>query len=304
MGHNKHIDEATGVETTGHVWDGDLEELNKPLPKWWLYVLYATIVWAIGYWIVYPAWPTLHDYTKGYLGYSQRDSATKDVAAARAGQEQYRQAIAATPITDIKSKPELFEFARAGGAAIFGDNCSACHGRGAQGGVGYPNLNDDDWLWGGDLDAIQTTITYGVRSGHPKAHDTAMPRFGLDKVLAPAQIDDLANYVRSLSKLQTVDTAAAGRGASMFADNCAVCHGPDGKGNTELGAPNLSDGIWLYGGTQEAVVKSIETGRGGIMPAWIERLDPVSIKMVALYVHSLGGGKPSPGKTAAADTAK
>src|SRR5690242_19871622 len=219
MSGEKYIDEATGAETTGHVWDGDIRELNKPLPRWWLYVFYVCILWSIGYWAVYPAWPTLSDYTKGYLGYSQRDEVTKDVAAAKASQSKYRSAIEATPITDIKKNPELFAFARAGGAAIFGENCAGCHGRGAQGAVGYPNLNDDDWLWGGDLESIQKTITFGVRSGNKNAHDTAMPRFGLDKVLEPAQISDLANYVRALSHMN-VDTAAASRGAPLFADNC------------------------------------------------------------------------------------
>jgi cytochrome c oxidase cbb3-type subunit III len=291
----KHIDEATGAETTGHVWDGDLRELNKPLPKWWLYTFYACIVWAFGYWLVYPAWPTLHGYTKGFLGYSQRAEAAKDVADAKEAQEKYRAAIAATSIDDIKKNPELFEFARDGGAAVFGDNCAPCHGRGAQGAIGYPNLNDDDWLWGGDLDHIQQTIKFGARAGNPDTHDTAMPRFGLDKILEPAQINDVANYVRSLSHLD-VDAAAASRGKQIFADNCAACHGDDGKGNIDIGAPNLTDAIWLYGSSQQAVMHSVETGRGGVMPAWTGRLDPVSIKMVAIYVHSLGGGKPEPSK--------
>lgn len=303
MSGQKHVDEVTGVETTGHVWDGDLKELNKPLPKWWLFVFYACIVWSFGYWLVYPAWPTLSDYTKGYLGYSQRGEVAKEVADAKAAQEKYRAAIAADSLTDIQKNPELLQFAIAGGAALFGDNCAACHGRGAQGGIGYPNLNDDDWLWGGTLDQIHTTINYGIRTGNPKAHDTAMPRFGLDGVLDPAQINDVANYVRSLSHLD-VDTAAASRGQAIFAEQCAVCHGPDGKGNTELGAPNLTDAIWLYGNSQEAVVQSIRTGRGGIMPTWSERLDPVSIKMLALYVYSLGGGQQTQSASASTDTAK
>ncbi|MBS0231932.1 MAG: cytochrome-c oxidase, cbb3-type subunit III [Proteobacteria bacterium] len=291
----KHIDETTGAETTGHVWDGDIMELNKPLPRWWLYTFYACIVWAFAYWIIYPAWPLMTGYTKGVLGYSQRAEVAKDVAAANAAQEKYRAEIAATPIADIKKNPELFEFARDGGAAVFGDNCAPCHGRGAQGAIGYPNLNDDDWLWGGDLEQIQKTITYGARAGNPDTHDTMMPRFGLDKILEPAQINDVANYVRSLSHLD-VDAAAAARGKQIFADNCAACHGDDAKGNTDIGAPNLTDAIWLYGNSQQAVMHSIETGRGGVMPAWIGRLDPVSIKMVAVYVHSLGGGKPEPSK--------
>lgn len=290
MASDKHFDEVTGTETTGHVWDGDLRELNKPLPKWWLYVLYACIVWSIGYWAVYPAWPTMSDYTKGYWNYSQRAAVTQEVAEAKAAQDKYRVALSQTPLADVGKNPELLQFALAGGQATFGENCAACHGRGAQGGAGYPNLNDDDWIWGGQLDNIQQTISYGIRSGHAKTRDSAMPRFGLDGALDAAKIGDVANYVRSLSGLEA-DKTAAGRGAAVFAENCAVCHGADGKGNQELGAPNLTDGIWLYGNGQENVVTSISTGRGGIMPAWDARLDPVSVKMLAVYVHSLGGGK-------------
>jgi cytochrome c oxidase cbb3-type subunit 3 len=291
MAGHKHIDEVTGVETTGHVWDGDLQELNKPLPRWWLYVFYACVVWAFGYWMVYPAWPTLSGYTHGYLGYSQRAQVAKDVQAAKVAQETFRQGIAATPITDVKGKEELFQFALAGGAAAFGDNCSGCHGRGAQGAIGYPNLNDDDWIWGGTLEQVEHTIAYGIRNGHDQARNTPMPRFGLDGVLEPAAIADAANYVRSLSGSDGVDKAAVERGKATFAEQCAACHGENGQGNLELGAPNLSDGIWLYGGSQEAVTQSIVTGRGGAMPAWSLRLDPVTVKMLAVYVHSLGGGK-------------
>ncbi len=215
-GEREAIDEVTGAETTGHVWDGDLMELNKPLPRWWLYTFYACIAWAFGYWLVYPAWPMLHGYTKGFLGYSQRDEVAKDIAAAKAAQNNYRKTIAATPITDIKKNPELFEFARDGGAAIFGDNCAPCHGRGAQGAVGYPNLNDDDWLWAVISKASRRRSRTGQGQAIPKTHDTAMPRFGIDKILEPAQISDVANYVRSLSHLD-VDAAAA------FARRRAIC---------------------------------------------------------------------------------
>jgi cytochrome c oxidase cbb3-type subunit 3 len=290
MSAHKEIDHVTGVETTGHVWDGDLKELNKPLPRWWLYVLYATIVWAIGYWIVYPAWPTMTGYTAGIWGYSQRGQVTSDVAAAKAAQAKFTQAIAATPLADIEKNQELMQFVQAGGVAAFGDNCAPCHGRGAQGAPGYPNLNDDDWLWGGSLDEIAKTITFGIRSGQKDAHDSAMPRFGLDGMLEPAQINDTAEYVLSLSGKST-DQAAAGRGATIFQEQCVACHGPEGKGTKELGAPNLTDGIWLYGGRREDIVQSIRTGRGGIMPNWNARLNPETVKLLAVYVHSLGGGK-------------
>jgi cytochrome c oxidase cbb3-type subunit 3 len=290
MSAHKEIDHVTGVETTGHVWDGDLKELNKPLPKWWLYVLYATIVWAIGYWIVYPAWPTMSGYTTGIWNYSQRGQVTSDVAAGKAAQAKFTKAIADTPLADIEKNQELMQFVQAGGAAAFGDNCAPCHGRGAQGGPGYPNLNDDDWLWGGSLDEIAKTITFGIRSGQKDARDSAMPRFGLDGILQPAQINDAAEYVLSLSGKAT-DQAAAGRGTAVFNEQCVACHGPDGKGTKEMGAPNLTDGIWLYGGRREDIVQTIRTGRGGIMPNWNTRLDPQTVKLLAVYVHSLGGGK-------------
>ncbi len=286
----KEIDQVTGVETTGHVWDGDLKELNKPLPKWWLYTFYACCVWAVGYWAVYPAWPTLSGYTKGAFGYSQRGEVAKEVAAAKADQAKYFDQIAATPLAHIEKNQELMPFVLAGGAAVFGDNCAPCHGKGAQGGPGFPNLNDDDWLWGGTPEAIQQTITHGIRSGDPEAREMAMPRFGLDGILQPNQIKDAAQYVLSLSGHAT-DEAAAKRGAAIFAENCSACHGENGKGNQDLGAPNLTDDIWLYGGKEADIVKTIQTGRGGVMPYWTGRLNPVTIKMLTAYVHSLGGGK-------------
>lgn len=286
----KEIDQVSGVETTGHVWDGDLRELNKPLPKWWLYVFYACIVWSVGYWLVYPAWPTLDGYTKGMLGYSQRGEVDRQVAAAKAEQAKYFEQIAATPLADIEKNQELIPFVTAGGAAVFADNCGPCHGRGAQGAVGYPNLNDDDWLWGGSPEAIERTITHGIRSGDPETRDMAMPKFGVDGMLKPAEIADTAQYVLSLSGHGT-DPVAAERGAKIFTDNCVACHGEKGTGNQELGAPNLTDNIWLYGGRAADIEKTIQTGRGGVMPYWTGRLDPVTIKMLTAYVHSLGGGK-------------
>jgi cytochrome c oxidase cbb3-type subunit 3 len=288
-GKDKDIDQVTGVETTGHEWDG-LKELNKPLPRWWLYTFYATIVWGIGYMIMYPAWPTLAGYTKGVLGYSQRDAVTKEIGAAKEAQAVYRDQIAKAALTDIKAKPDLLRFAMAGGAASFATNCAPCHGRGAQGAVGYPNLNDDDWLWGGTVEEIHQTILGGVRSGHAKARDSQMPRFGLDKLLDDKQIADTAEYVLSLAGKST-DGAAAGRGKTIYADQCASCHGEKGEGNKDLGAPKLSDTIWLYGGSKAEIADSIRTGRGGMMPMWENRLDPVTIKSLAVYVHSLGGGK-------------
>jgi len=285
----KDVDTSADVGTTGHEWDG-IEELNKPLPKWWLYVLYATIVWAIGYWILMPAWPLVSSYTKGYLGYSQREVVAEDLAQAQAAKAALRQKIAESDLATINADPELLSFALAGGDAAFGDNCAPCHGRGAQGAFGYPNLRDDAWLWGGSLDAIHQTIQHGIRADDPKARTSQMPAFGKTGMLKADQVNDVAEYVLSLSG-RADDQAAAGRGASIFAANCAPCHGADGKGNQALGAPNLADELWLYGGDKATVVETITNSRGGMMPAWTGRLDPGTIKELAIYVHSLGGGQ-------------
>lgn len=283
------IDEVTGVETTGHEWDG-LKELNKPLPRWWLWVLYASIIWAIGYWIAMPSWPLISSYTKGVLGYSQRQIVTQSVADARAAQSQYLDKIGSSDLAAIKADAELLRFALAGGEAAFGDNCAPCHGRGAQGAVGYPNLNDDNWLWGGTLENIHTTLKVGIRSGHPETRDNQMPAFGRDQILEPAQINDVTEYVLSISGGEA-DAAAAEKGKAIFAEQCAACHGEEGKGNPELGAPNLTDRIWLYGGSKEAILQSVRNSRAGVMPFWEGRLSPETIKQLAVYVHSLGGGQ-------------
>jgi cytochrome c oxidase cbb3-type subunit 3 len=289
MAANREIDDVTGIETTGHEWDG-IKELNKPLPKWWLYVFYACIVWSIGYWVAYPAWPLISGYTEGMLGYSQRQTVARSIEEARAAQSQSNEAIAKAALADIAASPDLLQFAIAGGRAAFGDNCAPCHGRGAQGFKGYPNLNDDDWIWGGTLDAIYLTLQHGIRAANDETRQSAMPRYGLDGVLTKEQISDTADYVLSLSGLNH-EAAAAERGKAIFAENCAACHGEDGKGNQELGAPNLTDAIWLYGSAKADIVKSIETGRGGVMPAWAGRLDENTIKKLTIYVHSLGGGQ-------------
>jgi cytochrome c oxidase cbb3-type subunit III len=290
MSTRSEIDEATGVETTGHVWDGDLKELNKPLPKWWLYTFYVSIVWAIGYWIAYPAWPTMNDYTRGLLGYSARTEVSRRIAEGQAAHEENRKQLSQTPLAEVRTKPDLLRYATASGAAAFATNCAPCHGRGAQGFPGYPNLNDDEWIWGGGVDDIHHTIRYGIRAGHKETRQSQMPRFGVDNILTKDQISDVAEFVLSLSRASE-DAVAIQRGAVTFAEQCAVCHGENGAGNSELGAPNLSNAIWLYGDRKADIVRSIETGRGGMMPSWAGRLDETTIKSLAIYVQSLGGAK-------------
>jgi len=283
-------DEVTGHETTGHVWDDDLKELNKPLPKWWVYVFYVTIIWSIGYWILFPAWPLISGYTEGLIGYSQRETVRQEIQEARAAQSEFREAIKTAELSEIRSDPELLRFSMAGGEAAFGDNCAPCHGRGAQGFTGYPNLNDDSWIWGGELGDIQQTIRYGIRADHPQTRVSQMPRFGIDGILNDEQINDAAEYVRSLGGLEH-DDAAAARGEEIYAQQCGFCHGAQGKGMQQMGAPNLTDAIWLYGSSKDAIVTSIRTGRGGMMPQFVGRLDDVTIKQLAVYVHTLGGGQ-------------
>ncbi|MGJ4943736.1 cytochrome-c oxidase, cbb3-type subunit III [Bradyrhizobium sp. HKCCYLS1011] len=290
MADHSEIDTVSGTATTGHAWDG-IKELNTPLPRWWLITFYITIVWAIAYWIVYPAWPLISSNTKGLLGYSSRAEVAVELANLEKIRGEKMAALATASLADIEKDPALLALARARGKTVFGDNCAPCHGTGATGAKGFPNLNDDDWLWGGTLDQIEQTIRYGARSGNAKAHEGQMLAFGKDGMLKPPEIVNVANYVRSLSGLPTRQGYDAAAGAKIFAENCAACHGENAKGNSELGAPNLTDKIWLYGSDEATVIETITNGRGGVMPAWEGRLDPATIKAMAVYVHSLGGGK-------------
>jgi cytochrome c oxidase cbb3-type subunit 3 len=283
------IDAISGTVTTGHEWDG-IKELNTPMPRWWLWLFYATIVWAIAYWVVYPAWPTLTGFTRGLLGYTNRAQVAVETAASLQTRGDKAAALAQVSLADIEKDPALLTLARAQGRAAFGNNCAPCHGVGATGARGYPNLNDDDWLWGGSLDQIYQTIRYGVRSGHPEAHQGNMPAFGKQGMLKPDDIAKVANYTRSLSGLSARQGPDLVAGKKIFLDNCAVCHGEDGKGNQELGAPNLTDAIWLYSPDQATIIEDITNGRSGVMPAWVDRLDPATLKAVTVYVHTLGGG--------------
>jgi len=289
MADKPEVDEVTGTDTTSHEWDG-IRELNTPLPKWWLYTFYACIVWAIGYTIAYPAWPLVTGATKGLLGYSTRGAFAESMVANQAAQSVYTDKIAALKLDQIAADPELMQFAQSGGAAIFRNYCSQCHGAGAAGvqKSGYPNLLDDDWLWGGTREDIHTTIQHGIRyEADEDTRVSEMPAFGADEILTPEDIEAVAEHVLSLSGAGPENTD----GATIFAENCAACHGDNGQGDHSLGAPNLSDQIWLYGGEKERVVETITYARAGVMPAWAGRLDEEQIKQVALYVHSLGGGQ-------------
>ena len=290
MATNIEKDEVSGTPTTGHVWDG-IRELNTPLPKWWLYTFYGCILFAIGYTILYPAWPLPGGATPGILGWSSRGQLAQQMEVAAAAQKDTVDKIISTNINDILKDPKLLAFAQAGGAAAFKVNCVPCHGSGAAGGKGYPNLNDDDWLWGGTPDAIYTTLKHGIRyADDADTRQSQMPNFGIDGILTPDQIDQVANYVVTLSGEQA-DATKAAAGKDIFAQNCAACHGDNGKGNREFGAPNLTDKLWLYGSGSDAVKAQVTKPHMGVMPAWAKRLDDATIKELAIYVHSLGGGE-------------
>jgi len=287
----KHeVDAVSRIATTGHEWDG-IKELNTPLPRWWVWLFYATILWSFGYWVLYPAWPTISGYTTGVLGYTNRTQIAADLADLQKLRGDKAVALQQTSLADIEKDPALLAFAQAQGKAAFANNCAPCHGVGATGGFGYPNLNDDDWLWGGTIAAIRETIAYGVRSGNEKGHESAMPGFGKNGILKPDEIVAVANYVRSLSDLPVRPGVDLAKGKATFADSCSSCHGDDGKGNQDLGAPNLTDRIWLFGAEEAAIIDTITNGRAGVMPAWTDRLDPATINALAVYVHTLGGGK-------------
>ncbi|MEZ5891712.1 MAG: cytochrome-c oxidase, cbb3-type subunit III [Parvularculaceae bacterium] len=286
----KDIDQPTGIETTGHAWDG-IKELNNPLPRWWLIVFWICVIWSIGYWVLMPSWPGLTGYLKGTRHHSERANVTEAIAALDAQRaENTRRLLAAPNMQAIENDPDLQSFALAAGESLFGDNCATCHGAGGQGFKGFPNLNDDDWLWGGSLDQIRQTIRYGIRSGHSDAHVSIMQSYGAGGLLPSDTVSDLVQYVLSLSGAEH-DAAAAARAAPVFAQQCAMCHGAAGQGDQAQGAPRLADPIWLYGGDATTIRETIWNGRGGVMPAWEGRLAEEEILALAVYVHSLGGGE-------------
>lgn len=289
MANHPEKDELSGVETTGHEWDG-MKELNNPAPRWWLWVFFVTVIWSIGYWVIFPAWPTLSGAgerggTPGTRGWTQYTKLAEEQAEITARRGEFADKIKSHSLEEIQKDPELHAFAVAGGRAMFKENCSACHGTGAEGLPGYPNLNDDDWLWGGSLSEIYHTLKVGVRATHDETRTSQMPAFG--GMLNQKQTAAVADHVLSLSG----KADANAEGAELFKQNCAACHGDDGKGNRALGAPNLADAIWLYGDKKTQIVGQISYPRHGVMPTWEGRLPEDVIKQLAIYVHSLGGGE-------------
>ncbi|HIP23716.1 MAG TPA: cytochrome-c oxidase, cbb3-type subunit III [Rhodobacteraceae bacterium] len=283
--------EKQEVETTGHEWDG-IQEYNNPLPRWWLWTTYACIIWGIGYVIAYPAIPLPGGATPGLLGYSSRGEVAADIAAIDAMNAPLVARINELELSEIASDElvggEADGFAYNGGQAVFQTFCAQCHGAGASGLVGYPSLIDDDWIWGGTIEDIHTTISYGIR--YEENLDTRiseMPAFG--EFLSKEEIGDIVQYVGSLSGIN--DAVATEENEMLFLDNCAACHMDDGTGDRFVGAPNLTDFIWLYGSDVETLTHTVTFARGGVMPAWEGRLSESQIRQAAVYIHSLGGGE-------------
>lgn len=289
----KDIDTISGIETTGHSWDG-IKELNNPLPRWWLITWYITIIWAIIYMIFMPALPGLPGMGNGSSGlrnHSDRDLVAAAVADLKSEREAQGQVLLTASLQEIETDRSLQQFALAMGESVFGDNCATCHGAGGRGAKGYPALADDVWLWDGTLDGIEYTLRHGIRhDGDEDTRFSLMPRFGRDGLLSAPQIEDLTQYVLHVSGKEA-DMDAVGRAGPIFEAQCSSCHGVDAKGDRTQGAPNLTDGEWLFGDSEEDIYQTIYNARNMHMPAWQDRLDDASIKAVAVYVHTLGGGE-------------
>ncbi|MCD9148125.1 cytochrome-c oxidase, cbb3-type subunit III [Pseudophaeobacter flagellatus] len=276
--------------TTGHSWDG-IEEFDNPMPRWWLWTLYATIVWAIGYTILYPAWPMVNSATSGLLGWSTRADVADEIAAVEEANAPMNAKLEAADLTAISGDADMGPYAVSAGSAVFKTWCAQCHGSGAAGAKGYPNLLDDDWLWGGSIEEIHTTVSHGIRNEESDdARYSEMPAFGRDELLEKDEIHQVVNFVMSLSG-EPQDASAVAAGAVVFEDNCSACHMEDGSGDRGQGAPNLGDAIWLYGGDYATLTETVTNSRYGVMPPWNTRLTEAEIRAVSAYVHQLGGGE-------------
>lgn len=280
----KRFDEQTGQETTGHSFDG-IEELNTPLPRWWLWTFYATIVWGLAYTIAFPAWPMITGATEGALGWSSRAEVSEAINAHEAQNAELVAELLEVDMAAVDPQSDIHRYGFARGGAVFRAQCSQCHGAGAAGAVGYPNLLDNDWLWGGTLEEVAYSIRHGIRNETDfDARYSSMPAFG--EFMTDTEIAALVDHVQALPDAPT-DSA----GAILFADNCASCHGDAGTGDRMIGAPNLADAIWLYGGDTASLTDTITNARFGVMPAWGQRLSEEDVRAVAIYVHALGGGE-------------
>jgi cytochrome c oxidase cbb3-type subunit 3 len=287
-------DPVSGHVTTGHDWNG-VKELDTPIPRGVLIFLIITHLFAVIWWVVMPTWPLGTTYTKGLLGTDQRKNVEEKLVEANAARAQWVSAIEKSSFDEILANPQLMKVVKKTGHQLFGDNCAACHGHDGRGGDNYPDLTDHDWIWGGGPERIAETMRVGVNTRHAETRASQMPSFGRDQMLDPRQVRSVATYVYSLSNPSASTPGNIGRieaGRQVFLTNCAACHGEDAKGNPDLGAPNLTDRYWIYGGDLEKIVTSVHGGRQGHMPTWDERLTPAEIKILALYVYTLGVENP------------
>ena len=281
----RDVDAISGVETTGHEWDG-IKELNNPLPRWWLWIFFATVIWSIGYMVFMPSFPGV----PGLRGHTERANVAADLLELEAQRAPFTARLEAANLEQIQADPELLNIAMIAGEVAFKNRCATCHGAGAQGARGYPNLNDDVWIWGGTFEDIRTTIQYGIRNEHPDTRFSLMPAFGRDELLTPQEVRQVSHYVRSLTGLSD-NAEAIAAGAELYKIQCASCHGVEGLGDRTVGALNLADNEWLYGSEPEAIYESIFASRNSAMPAWDDRLDEATITALAVWVHTRGGGE-------------
>lgn len=287
-------DPVTGRKTTGHEWNG-IKELDTPVPRGVLLFLVVTHLWAIGWWFFAPAWPLGTTYTKGILDLSQKQTVEESIIEGQNQRATWATRIENESYDTILADQDLMQIVRGTGRQLFGDNCAACHGVDGRGRANYPDLTDDDWLWGGGPELIEQTMRVGINSQHPDSRIAQMPSFGRDGMLERDQVRSVASYVYSLtnpdySTPTTLPQITAGQ--EVFVATCAACHGEDAKGNREMGAPNLTDGRWIYGGDLQSIIASVHGGREGHMPTWDERLTNTEIRLLSLYVHDLGTGQP------------
>ncbi|WP_417317178.1 cytochrome-c oxidase, cbb3-type subunit III [Emcibacter sp.] len=287
-------DPYSGYLTTGHEWDG-ITELNRPVPRViWLFLL-ATFLFALVWWVLMPSWPLGESYTKGILSEDQKKRLAQELAETENKRAQWQQLIVAGTYEKLLADPQIMPITQETGKALFGDNCAVCHGVKANGGPGFPSLTDQSWIWGGTAENIAETIRVGINSDHEDSRMSQMLAFGRDGMLAPAEISKVITYILSLPDPHSVPPEAApaiSEGAQIFSENCASCHGETGQGNIELGAPNLIDDFWIYGGDRQSIYETIYRGRTGQMPQWEHRLSPAERKLLVLYILNLEKEKP------------
>lgn len=287
---NKDIDTTTGIETTGLEWDG-LKELNNPLPKWWVIIFLICCIWAIFYWIIFPSWPIYFSEgerggTRGVIGWTQYNKLDEEISKIKELKKDYLEVFRENSYEEIFKNEKIYAFSIAGGKSAFKNYCSTCHGIGGEGRIGYPNLNDDDWIWGGSIEKIEQTIKFGIRADHENTRYSEMPSF-ID-IFTEKQIEELATYIVKLNKNENIESSTD----ELFKESCGTCHLENGRGNQEIGGPNLVDSIWLYSnGEIFEIMNQLKNPKHGNMPAWVERLNEDTIRQISIYVYSLGGGE-------------